>query len=66
MMLTAATDMSYLRPRGVQSYGIGPPQTETDLIDYGPHSDVERLSESALYDFVHFTWDAALDVSASR
>lgn len=66
MMFQAATDMSYLRPKGVQSYGIGPPQTEMEAVEHGMHSDVERLALSALYGLVEFTWDAALDVSASK
>lgn len=66
MMLTGATDMSYLRPRGVQSYGIAAPVTEQDEINYGAHSDVERLPEESLYTLTEFIWNAALDVSASR
>ncbi len=66
MMLTGATDMSYLRPRGVQSYGIGPPVTERDEIDYGAHSDVERLAELSLYRFAEFTWNTALEVSGGN
>jgi acetylornithine deacetylase/succinyl-diaminopimelate desuccinylase-like protein len=66
MMLTGATDMSYLRPKGVQSYGIGPATTELDEINYGAHSDVERLPENSLYDFVQFTWNAAMEVSAGK
>ena len=30
--------------------------TESDRINYGAHSDVERLSESSLYRFVEFAW----------
>ncbi len=66
MMLTGATDMSYLRPRGVQSYGIGPAVTEEDEVNYGAHSDVERLPEQSLYKFVEFTWNAAVDISAGK
>jgi len=66
MMLTGATDMSFLRPMGVQSYGIGPAMTVQDGINYGAHSDVERLPEPSLYQFVEFTWNAALEVSATK
>lgn len=66
MMLTGATDMSYLRPRGVQSYGIDAPVTENDQINYGAHSDVERLPEDSLYKLTQFIWNAALDISASK
>jgi acetylornithine deacetylase/succinyl-diaminopimelate desuccinylase-like protein len=66
MMLNGATDMSYLRPKGVQSYGIGPATTEADEINYGAHSDVERLPEQSLYDFVQFVWNAAIEVSGAK
>jgi len=65
-MLTGATDMAQLRAKGVQAYGIGPASTERDLIDFGPHSDVERLKESSLYRFVEFTFNAVTEVAASR
>src|SRR2546428_13986008 len=45
-MSTGATDMAQLRAKGIQSYGIGPASTESDNINYGAHSDVERLLES--------------------
>ncbi len=62
MMQTGATDMAYLRAKGVQSYGLGPAATQRDLLDFGAHSDVERLQESSLYSFAEFTWDAVADV----
>jgi acetylornithine deacetylase/succinyl-diaminopimelate desuccinylase-like protein len=65
-MSTGATDMAQLRAKGIQSYGIGPASTESDTINYGAHSDVERLPEPSLYRFVEFTWRAAMDVAAAR
>jgi acetylornithine deacetylase/succinyl-diaminopimelate desuccinylase-like protein len=65
-MLGGATDMSFLRPKGIQAYGIGPAVTEDDDVNYGAHSDVERLLESSLYGLVEFTWRAVIEVSASR
>ena len=65
-MSTGATDMAQLRAKGIQSYGIGPASTESDNINYGAHSDVERLLESSLYDFVEFTWSAVTDVAAKE
>ena len=62
MMQTGATDMAYLRAKGVQSYGLGPGATQQDLLDFGAHSDVERLQESSLYSFAEFTWNAVADV----
>ena len=40
--------------------------TESDTINYGAHSDVERLAESSLYRLVEFTWRAALEVAAGK
>ncbi len=57
-MSTGATDMAYLRAKGMQCYGIGP---ATDVEDgpkgFGAHSDQERLLESELHRFVRFNWD---------
>jgi acetylornithine deacetylase/succinyl-diaminopimelate desuccinylase-like protein len=65
-MSTGATDMAQLRAKGVQSYGIGPASTESDTIDYGAHSDVERLAEPSLYRLAEFTWRAALAVAGGK
>jgi acetylornithine deacetylase/succinyl-diaminopimelate desuccinylase-like protein len=65
-MSTGATDMSYLRPRGIQSYGIGPGVTDEDRIKFGAHSDVERILESSLYSLVEFTWSAVTEVAVSK
>jgi acetylornithine deacetylase/succinyl-diaminopimelate desuccinylase-like protein len=65
-MATGATDMAQLRAKGIQAYGIGPASTESDSINYGAHSDVERLLESSLYGFVEFTWRAVMLIAANR
>ena len=65
-MMTGATDMAQLRAKGIQAYGIGPASTDSDTINYGAHSDVERLLESELYRFVEFTWRAVMLVAANR
>jgi len=65
-MLTGATDMAFLRAKGMQSYGIGPAASDMDRTNYGAHSDVERLLESSLYSFTRFTWEAVMEVSASK
>jgi acetylornithine deacetylase/succinyl-diaminopimelate desuccinylase-like protein len=56
-MSTGASDMAQLRNKGIDSYGIGPVSTVGEA-NYGAHSDVERLLESSLYQFVEFTWNA--------
>jgi acetylornithine deacetylase/succinyl-diaminopimelate desuccinylase-like protein len=66
-MSTGATDMAFLRRKGMQCYGIGP---ATDIEDgpkgYGAHSDQERILESELYRFVRFNWDAVVDLARTR
>jgi acetylornithine deacetylase/succinyl-diaminopimelate desuccinylase-like protein len=57
-MSTGATDMSFLRGKGVQCYGIGPMIDEEDAPKgFGAHSDQERILEDALYKFVQFNWE---------
>jgi acetylornithine deacetylase/succinyl-diaminopimelate desuccinylase-like protein len=65
-MLTGATDMAFLRAKGMQSYGIGAASTDADRTNFGAHSDVERLLESSLYTFTRFTWEAVLEVAAAK
>lgn len=65
-MLAAATDMAQLRAKGVQAYGIGPAMTAEDFARHGWHSDVERLSEASLYQFVEFVWNAVTDVVGKK
>jgi acetylornithine deacetylase/succinyl-diaminopimelate desuccinylase-like protein len=66
-MSTGATDMAFLRRKGIQCYGIGP---ATDIEDgpkgYGAHSDQERILESELYRFVRFNWDAVVDLARAK
>ena len=66
-MSTGATDMSYLRAKGIECYGIGP---ALDLEDgpkgFGAHSDQERILESELHRFVRFTWDAVTDLARAK
>jgi acetylornithine deacetylase/succinyl-diaminopimelate desuccinylase-like protein len=65
-MSTGASDMAQLRAKGIQSYGIGPAVTEEDRLQYGAHSDVERLSEASLYRFVEFAWNAIAEVAIRK
>ncbi len=65
-MSTGATDMAYLRAKGIQSYGIGPATTDADRTNFGAHSDVERIPESSLYSFLEFTWNAVTAVAVSK
>jgi acetylornithine deacetylase/succinyl-diaminopimelate desuccinylase-like protein len=65
-MSTGATDMAQLRARGIQCYGIGPAVNDDDGANYGGHSDVERMPEASLYRFAEYTWNAVMEVAASR
>ena len=57
-MSTGATDMAFLRGKGMQCYGIGPAIDEEDAPKgFGSHSDQERILEAELYRFVRFTYD---------
>src|SRR5262249_10562731 len=66
-MSTGATDMSFLRAKGVQCYGIGPMIDEEDgPKGFGAHSDQERILEEALYKFVQFNWEVATAIAGSK
>lgn len=66
-MLTGATDMAYLRARGVQCYGIGPmADSEDGPKGFGAHSDQERILEEALHKFVRFQWDIVVNLAQAR
>lgn len=66
-MSTGATDMAFLRQKGIQCYGIGPAlDSEDGPKGFGAHSDQERIVESELYRFVHFNWDAVIDVVRAK
>ena len=66
-MSTGATDMAYLRAKGIQCYGVGP---ATDIEDgpkgFGAHSDQERILESELHRFVRFHYDIVADLAKSK
>jgi len=66
-MSTGATDMAFLRAKGVQCYGIGPMTDEEDgPKGFGAHSDQERLLEEALYKFIQFNWEVTTALAASK
>ena len=67
LMSTGATDMAFLRAKGVQCYGIG---AMSDLEDgakgFGPHSDQERILVEAVYKHLQFFWEAVTSIAASK
>jgi len=65
-MSTGATDMAYLRARGIECYGIGPAtDVEDGPLGFGAHSDQERILESELHRFVRFHWDVVKDLAGA-
>lgn len=66
-MSTGATDMAYLRAKGIQCYGIGPAiDIEDGPKGYGAHSDQERILESEFFRFLRFNYDVVVDIAAAR
>ena len=66
-MSTGATDMAYLRAKGIQCYGIGPAvDFEDTALGFGAHSDQERILESELLRFAHFNWDVINDLARAK
>jgi acetylornithine deacetylase/succinyl-diaminopimelate desuccinylase-like protein len=66
-MSTGATDMAFLRAKGIQCYGIGPAiDTEDGPKGFGAHSDQERILETALYQFVRFHYELVEALAAKK
>ena len=63
-MITAGTDMAFLRARGVQCYGIGPlVDSEDGPKGFGGHSDQERILEESLHQFIRFQWEVIKELA---
>jgi acetylornithine deacetylase/succinyl-diaminopimelate desuccinylase-like protein len=66
-MQTGATDMAFLRAKGMQCYGVG---AMVDVEDgpkgFGPHSDQERILEEAVYKHVQFFWEAVTSIAGKN
>jgi acetylornithine deacetylase/succinyl-diaminopimelate desuccinylase-like protein len=63
-MSTGATDMAFLRAKGIQCYGIGPAvDTEDGPKGFGAHSDQERILESELHRFVQLHYEVVRDLA---
>jgi len=66
-MSTGATDMAFLRAKGVQCYGVGPAiDSEDGPKGFGAHSDQERILESSLYQFVKFHHDLVVELAGAK
>jgi acetylornithine deacetylase/succinyl-diaminopimelate desuccinylase-like protein len=67
VMATGATDMAFLRAKGVQCYGIGAMRDDEDAVKgFGAHSDQERILEESLYKHFQFFWEATTGIAASK
>jgi acetylornithine deacetylase/succinyl-diaminopimelate desuccinylase-like protein len=66
-MSTGATDMAYLRAKGIHCYGIGPAtDVEDGPLGFGSHSDQERILEEELHRFVRFHYDLVAGMARAR
>ena len=66
-MGTGATDMSNIRAKGPQCYGIGPAlDTEDGPKGFGAHSDQERILESELHRFVRFQYELVTALARAK
>jgi acetylornithine deacetylase/succinyl-diaminopimelate desuccinylase-like protein len=66
MMSTGATDMAFLRSKGIRCFGIGPAVDQEDgPLGYGAHSDQERIREAELYRFVRFYYDLVAELAGA-
>jgi acetylornithine deacetylase/succinyl-diaminopimelate desuccinylase-like protein len=66
MMSTGATDMAFLRAKGMRCYGVGPAVDQEDgPLGFGAHSDQERILEQELYRFQRFFYDAVVRLAAA-
>jgi acetylornithine deacetylase/succinyl-diaminopimelate desuccinylase-like protein len=67
LMSTGATDMAFLRAKGVKCYGVGVMTDEEDAAKgFGAHSDQERILEEAVYKHVQFFWNAVTAIAATK
>jgi acetylornithine deacetylase/succinyl-diaminopimelate desuccinylase-like protein len=66
MMSTGATDMAFLRAKGIKCFGIGPAIDQEDgPLGFGAHSDQERIREAELYRFVRFHYDLVAELAGA-
>jgi acetylornithine deacetylase/succinyl-diaminopimelate desuccinylase-like protein len=67
MMNTGATDMAFLRAKGMQCYGVGPAtDTEDAAKGFGSHSDQERILVSELHRFVQLHYEVVRDLARAQ
>jgi len=63
-MNTGASDMAFLRAKGMQCYGVGPGfDMEDTARGFAQHSDQERILVDEFNRFLRFYWDAVVAVA---
>jgi acetylornithine deacetylase/succinyl-diaminopimelate desuccinylase-like protein len=66
-MSTGATDMAFLRGKGMQCYGVGPMvDSEDGPKGFGAHSDQERILEASLQTFVKFHYELVEQLAGAK
>jgi acetylornithine deacetylase/succinyl-diaminopimelate desuccinylase-like protein len=66
-MSNGATDMAFLRAKGMQCYGVGAMRDDEDPPKgFGAHSDQERILEEAVYKHVQFLWSAVTSIAGKH
>jgi acetylornithine deacetylase/succinyl-diaminopimelate desuccinylase-like protein len=67
LMQTGATDMAFLRAKGMQCYGVGAMTDEEDILKgFGAHSDQERILEEAVYKHLDFYWRTVTGIAGAK
>jgi acetylornithine deacetylase/succinyl-diaminopimelate desuccinylase-like protein len=66
-MQTGATDMAFLRAKGMQCYGVSLATDEEDMLKgFAAHSDQERVLEDSIYKYLQFQWDVLSSTAFAR
>ncbi|HYS26284.1 MAG TPA: M20/M25/M40 family metallo-hydrolase [Vicinamibacterales bacterium] len=66
-MQTGATDMAFLRAKGMQCYGVSLATDEEDTLKgFAAHSDQERVLEDSLYRYLQFQWEVLGSTAFTR
>jgi hypothetical protein len=64
---TGATDMAFLRAKGMQCYGVSLATDEEDTLKgFAAHSDQERVLEDSLYRYLQFQWEVLGSTAFTR
>ena len=64
---TFATDMAFLRAKGMQCYGLQPATDDEDEpLGFWMHGDQERILEAELHRFVRFHWDIVATLAGAN